>query len=63
MNCSIILEESIREDKDKNLPTYVVFLNAKSVFEVVNHSSLLCKLFHMGIEGEVWNLIDNFHTI
>ena len=59
MNCSLILEESIRENRDKCLPTYMAFLNAKSVFDVVNHSSLLHKLFHMGIEGQVWNIIDS----
>ena len=63
MNCSLILEESIRENRDnRNLPTYVAFLDAKSAFDVVNHSSLLRKLFHMGIEGQVWNLIDSLHT-
>ena len=62
MNCSLILEESIRENRDKNLPTYVAFLDAKSAFDVVNHLSLLRKLSHMGIEGQVWNLIDSLHT-
>ena len=62
MNCSLILEESIRENRDKNLPTYVAFLDAKSAFDAVNHLSLLRKLFHMGIEGQVWNLIDSLHT-
>ena len=62
MNCSLILEESIRKNRDKNLPIYVAFLDAKSTFDVVNHSSLLRKLFHMGIEGQVWNLIDSLHT-
>ena len=62
MNCSLILEESIRENRDKNLPTYVAFLDAKSAFDVVNHSSHLRQLFHMGIEGQVWNLVDSLHT-
>ena len=53
MNCSLIVEESISENREKNLSTYVAFFDAKSAFEVVNHSSLLRKLFHMGIEGPV----------
>ena len=44
MNCSLILEKSIHENRDKNLPTYMEFLDAKSAFDVVNHSSLLRKL-------------------
>ena len=62
MNCSLILEESIRETRDKNLSTYVAFLDAKSALYLVNHSSLLRKLFHLGIEGQVWNLIDSLHS-
>ena len=62
MNCSLILEESIRENKDNNLPTYVAFLDSKSAFDVVNQSSLKRKLFHWGIEGQLWNLIDSLHT-
>ena len=62
MNCSLILEESIRENKDNNLPTYIAFLDAKSAFDVVNHASLMRKLFHMGVDGQAWNLIDSIHT-
>ena len=62
MNCSLILEESIRENKDNNLPTYIAFLDAKSPFDVVNHASLMRKLFHMGVDGQAWNLIDSIHT-
>ena len=61
MNCSLILEESIRENRDKNLPPYGAFLDTKSAFHVVNHSSHLRQLFHMGIEEQVWNLVDSLH--
>ena len=39
MNCSLILEEVIREHKDKRLPLYIAFLDAKSAFDVVSHNS------------------------
>ena len=35
---------------------------AKSAFDIVNHSILLHKVFHMGLNGQVWNLIDSLHT-
>ena len=35
---------------------------AKSAFGVVSHLIILHKLFHMGIKGQVWNLIDSLHT-
>ena len=62
MNCSLIIEESIRENKDLNLPTYIAFLDAKSAFDVVNHASLLRKLFHFGVEGQCWNIVDSLHS-
>ena len=34
MNDSLILEEVIREHKDKRLPLYIAFLDAKSAFDV-----------------------------
>ena len=57
MNCSLILEESIRENKDNNLPTYIAFLEAKSAFDVVSHTSLMRKLFHIGMDRQCWNLV------
>ena len=63
MNFSLILEENIRENKDNNLPTlYIVFLDAKSAFEVISHTSLMRKLLHIGIEGKCWNFIDSLHS-
>ena len=62
MNCSLILEESIRENKDNNLPIYIAFLDAKSAFDVVSHTSLMRKLFHIGIDGQCWNLTDSRHS-
>ena len=55
MNCSLILEEVIREHKDKRLPLYIAFLDAKSAFDVVSHNSpqglvaifLLFVIFHI----------------
>ena len=51
MNCSLIVEETIREYKDLRKPVYIAFLDAKSAFDVVSHDSLLRKLFHAGVEG------------
>ncbi|MEW8547953.1 MAG: reverse transcriptase family protein, partial [Candidatus Thiodiazotropha sp.] len=61
MNCSLILEEYIRENKDHKRDIYVAYLDAKSAFDVVHHSSLLRRLFHIGIEGVTWNLIHSLH--
>ena len=62
MNCSLILEEYIRNNKDSKMPTYIAFLDAKSAFDVVSHSSLLRKVYHLGIDGALWNIINSLHT-
>ena len=43
MNCSLILQEYIRNNKDSKMLTYIAFLDAKSAFDVVSHTSLLRK--------------------
>ncbi|MEW8548514.1 MAG: reverse transcriptase domain-containing protein, partial [Candidatus Thiodiazotropha sp.] len=62
MNCSLILEEVMREYKETRRPLYVAFLDAKSAFDVVSHPSLLRKLFHLGLEGAEWSLVHSLHS-
>ena len=40
MNCTLILEEFLRECKDLNKTAYVAFLDAKTAFDVMSHDSL-----------------------
>ena len=61
MNCSLIIEESLREQRDRLQPFYIAFLDAKSAFDVVNHDSLMRKLYHMGVEGAPWLLIRSLY--
>ncbi|MEW8547754.1 MAG: reverse transcriptase family protein, partial [Candidatus Thiodiazotropha sp.] len=61
MNCSLILEEVVRESKDRKQPLYIAFLDVKAAFDVVSHDSLLRKLFHIGLEGTEWSLIQSLH--
>ena len=61
MNCSLIIEESLRGQRDRRQPLYIAFLDAKSAFDVVNHDSLMRKLYHMGVEGVPWLLIRSLH--
>ncbi|MEW8547615.1 MAG: reverse transcriptase family protein, partial [Candidatus Thiodiazotropha sp.] len=61
LNAALILEEFIRDRRDTKTPVYIAFLDAKSAFDVVSHSSLKRKLFHIGIEGNSWSLINSLH--
>ena len=62
MYCSLILEEITRESRDQKQPLYIAFLDVKAAFDVVSHASLLRKLFHVGIDGTEWSLINSLHT-
>ena len=54
-----ILEEYVRDRKDSKMLAYITFLDAKSAFDFVSHPSLMRKLFHIGIEGNLWTLISS----
>ena len=61
MNCALILVEYIRENKDQKKDSFIAFLDAKAAFDVVNHASLMRKLFHIGVEGVTRSLIHSLH--
>ena len=61
MNTALILEEYIRDRQDTQTPVYIAFLDAKSAFDVVSHKSLMRKLFNIGVEGNMWTLINSLH--
>ena len=62
MNCSLIMEEVVRDRKDRGRPVYAAFLDVKSAFDVVPHDSLLRRLYHTGVEGRTWSLIHSLHS-
>ena len=61
MNTALILEEYIRDRQDLQMPAYIAFLDAKSAFDVVSHQNPMRKLFHVGIEGNLWTHIGSLH--
>ena len=62
LNAALILEECYRESKDTKNPITVVMLDAKSAFDVVNHESMMRRLYHIGITNDHWSLINSLHT-
>jgi hypothetical protein len=55
------LEEYEGENKDLKKPTLFGMLDAKSAFDVVLHSHLVRKLYHMGISKQAIHMIDNLY--
>ena len=60
INCALILEEYIRENNDQKKDSFIAFLDAKAAFDVVNHASLMRRLFHIGA-GVTWSLLHSLH--
>ena len=61
MNTALILEEYISDRRDIQAPAYLAFLDAKSAFDVVSHKRLMRKLFNIGVEGNMWTIINSLH--
>ena len=61
MNTALILEEYIRERHDIQAPAYLAFLDARSPFDVVSHTSLMCKPFNIEVEGNMSTIINSLH--
>ena len=61
MNCALILEEHMRENKGQILDSFIAFPYAKDAFDVVNHAGLMWKLFHIDVERVTLNLIHRLH--
>ena len=62
MNGSLILEEYIKNNKNAQVPTNIAFIDVKSVFDVVSHTSLLRKIYHTGMDSSLWNIISSLHS-
>ncbi|XP_021377157.1 uncharacterized protein LOC110465561 [Mizuhopecten yessoensis] len=56
-----ILEEVLGDARDCKKDVFAIYLDAKSAFDVVNHNSLLRKLFLAGVDGKSWKVIQDLH--
>ena len=61
LNAAFIIEELKRNSKDDKELLSVTLLDAKFAFDVVNTDHLLRRLYQIGIDDKIWNLVYNFH--
>ena len=58
----LLLTEITCFAKANNIPLYIATLDAQKAFDVVDHDQLKEKLFHHGINGTLWCLLDNLYS-
>lgn len=59
LQCGFLLQEMAAESKISRKPYYEALLDAKSAFDVVFQDSLYRRLFHDGVQGDLWTLTRN----
>ena len=59
---TLCLTEAAATAKDNKHDLYVATLDAQKAFDVVSHELLKLKLFHAGVNGNSWALIDDLYT-
>ena len=57
----LVLEEFLRDIKDRNIFAHLILLDAKSAFDVVNNEHLLRRLYHISIQDRHWSLTSSLH--
>ena len=59
---SLIITEAIAEAKATRSPLYLISIDARKAFDVVDHFILRKKLFHSGLDSQMWTLADNMYV-
>ena len=62
LNAAVILTECIQESKNTRQNLLLITLDAQKAFDVVNHNSLLRRLYIDGIQGDDWLLVKDLYT-
>ena len=62
LNAAVILTECIQESKNQGQNLLLTTLDAQKAFDVVDHHSLLRRLYLDGVEGDDWLLIKDLYT-
>ena len=62
LNAAVILTECIQESKNQGQNLLLTTLDAQKAFDVVDHHSLLRRLYLDGVEADDWLLIKDLYT-
>ena len=59
---SVICSEAIVEAKMSGKPLYLVTIDTRKAFDVVNHVILKKNIFEEGVKMDLWNIVDQLYT-
>ena len=62
LNAAVILTECILESANNKQDLWITTLDTKKAFDVVDHSSLLRRLYLDGVQGDDWLLLKDLYT-
>ena len=60
-NAAYMLTEAIAEAKDHSHPLHITYMDASKAFDIVWHSTMLCKMHDRGIRDDLWLLLCNMY--
>ena len=58
---SLIITEAIANAKTEKQPLFIISLDARKAFDVVDHGILRKKLLLSGVTGDMWSIIDDLY--
>ena len=61
-NAALMITESIAETKDNKTPLNVTFPDVTKAFDAVQHSILMNDTQQMGIEGDLWLMLQQIYS-
>ncbi len=59
---SLLWSEAVIDAKSNKQPLYIATLDSQKAFDVVHHQILLTKLYHQGISGHMWSMIQSMYS-
>ena len=59
---ALILKEAIATAREAGKTAYVAFLDVQKAFDTVWHAGLLVKVYHKGVSGHWWHLINTWYS-
>lgn len=61
-SCALLITEAIAEAEDRGSPLYIVYLDAKKAFDLVDHQIMLNAMSREGLNSHTWSLLSELYS-